>query len=76
MSAPVVAVALLPLDAVAAVGLAEQDALEPQANKERCWIGTGLPVPVQHTSCLRLLGNSMQLINQSRRVALISLKLP
>lgn len=41
----------LPPGAVAAVLLAEHDAVEPKANKGRCWEGAGLPVPVQHTSC-------------------------
>ena len=50
-------------------GLAEQDAVEPQANKGRCWMGAGLPVPVQHTSCrpikrkhVRISANSSGLV--------------
>ncbi|HAK1662079.1 TPA: hypothetical protein H1Y76_000867 [Escherichia coli] len=47
--------------AAATVSLAEQDAVEPQVSKGRCWTGSGLPVPVQHTSCLLPLCDSMRL---------------
>ncbi|MDC8863138.1 hypothetical protein ACI731_12575 [Escherichia coli] len=47
--------------AAATVSLAEQDAVEPQVSKGRCWTGAGLPVPVQHTSCLLPPCDSMRL---------------
>jgi len=37
--------------AAATVSPAEQDAVEPQASKGRCWAGSRLRVPVQYTSC-------------------------
>lgn len=46
--------------AAATVSLAEQDAVEPQVSKGRCWTGAGLPVPVQHTSCPLPLCDSMR----------------
>lgn len=43
---------LIPLqDAAAALGLAEQDAVEPQVSKGRWWGGQAQPVGPQHTSC-------------------------